>query len=133
MSGNYMAFEEVLPDFHLKFSIARLEMSRLIQQPATARDPVRNPVDHLRGRDFWVAEEAVGFSRVVEQSGGAFFPGEARGFPEAPAEFAGDLAHRQFLRARYIQNARRRFAMSKGLQAHGIRITLPNHIYRSHA
>src|SRR5580704_6800658 len=94
---------------------------------------MRNPVHQVTGSNCGHAKELMSLGSIIQQGSGALFAGKDGSLSESLSEVARDFTHGQLLRTCDIQYSWRRLAMLERSQAHGIGITLPDHIDRPHS
>src|SRR5690349_3465782 len=107
-------------------------MSGLIQHGAVIANPIRDPLHHLRRFYLWTSKKRMGPGGVAQKSGRALFKLENWLDAEVLPELRRNVAHREGFRASHIQNQRWRLTVCKRLQAGRVRISLPDHVYKSH-
>src|SRR5947207_8730051 len=107
-------------------------MRRLIQQDTVVADPICDPFHNLCRPYLWTAKKSVGFGCIAQKSGWAFFKLENWLYTEVSSELLGNVPHRESLGASHIQNESRGLAVSERTEANGVRVSLPNHVYKSH-
>src|SRR5690242_14992982 len=109
----------------LVFSIARLEVRRLAEIFAAARDPIDRPIQELRRADPRCAEEIARPPGVSDEARFEFGPGENGALAEPLPDRLRGFAHAESFRSGEIENERRRVDVLEGEQRLGVVVALP--------
>src|SRR5262245_48818905 len=128
MPESGMALFDPLRTLKLELPVAGFEVGRLAQRRPAGLDPFRRPANQLLNAHARVTEEAVAELAIVEERVGRLGADEIRLLANDRAELLAHAADAQKLRARDVQNERRRRNMVERLDRHGIRVGLPDDV-----
>ena len=115
---------------HSESSVARLEVSRLVEEWAAACHPVRRPGDQAIELHARRAERGPARGPVAQEGVGRFCSHETRGYAHARGERFTDIADREGTGTGEIHDGCRRGGVRQRRERHRICVSLPDR--RSH-